>query len=87
MLKYKYVTVSRLKTKTVQTQDDPKLDSYVKLQPRLIIHLTKTPDFNKIYDDFEAVFQKVVEDHQEDANETIANAPPAEVVADENQKD
>ena len=65
LIKYKYVTITRLKTKTVQVHDD-ETDKYAKLQPRLIVHLKKTPEFDSIYDDFEAVFKKVAEEHEED---------------------
>ena len=51
LIKYKYVTITRMKTKTVQVPDDEKHNA--KLQPRLIVHLTKTPEFDSIYDDFE----------------------------------
>ena len=71
LLKYKYVTVSRLKTKTVQIhEEDDTSANYSRLQPRLIIHLTKTKEFDKIFDEFEAVFQKVVDDHQAEADAT-----------------
>ena len=65
LIKYKYVTVTRMKTKTVQIPDDEQ-EKYAKLQPRLIVHLTKTPEFDSIYDDFESVFKKVAEEHEED---------------------
>jgi len=72
LLKYKYVTLARLKTKTVQIYDEEDGnrkhhdDHTAKLQPRLIVHLTKTKDFDDIYDDFEAKFKKMLEEHQED---------------------
>ena len=63
--KYKYVTLTRLKTKTHQTKirkDDSKagtsssaadddIDSNrIILQPKLVVHLSKTPEFDAIYD-------------------------------------
>ena len=64
LMKYNYVEMSRLKTKTVQAtkQDDTK----VVLQPRLVIHLTKSDKFDSIYDDFEKVFKKVEEENKEE---------------------
>ena len=38
--------------------------------------MTKTPEFDSIYDDFEAVFKKVAEEHEEDI--AIAQTDPAE---------
>ena len=75
LIKYKYVTVTRIKTKTVQVPDDEKQKN-AKLQPRLVVHLTKTAEFDSIYDDFEAVFKKVAEEHEEDI--AIAQTDPAE---------
>ena len=55
LLKYKYVTLTRLKTKTHQTilkRDDAKNgkdedpDNRVILQPKLVVHLSKTVDFD-----------------------------------------
>ena len=64
LMKYNYVEMTRLKTKTVQAtkQDDPK----VVLQPRLVIHLAKSAQFDSIYDDFEKVFKKVEEENKEE---------------------
>ena len=62
LMKYKYVTMERLKTKTVQAMDGPKTfgkeashdaDLRVVLQPRLVVHLKKTPEFDSIFDEFE----------------------------------
>ena len=71
-MKYKYVTMERLKTKTVQAMDGPRTfgkevpndysDHKVILQPRLVIHLKKTPEFDSIFDDFEAAFNKEMEE-------------------------
>ena len=36
------------------------------MQPKLVVHLQKTPDFDSIYDDFEAIFKKVQEEHADD---------------------
>ena len=36
------------------------------LQPKLVVHLRKTAEFDSIYDDFEAIFKKVQEGHEED---------------------
>ena len=64
LMKYNYVEMTRLKTKTVQaTKQD---DSKVVLQPRLVIHLTKSSQFDSIYDDFEKVFEKVKEENKEE---------------------
>ena len=69
-----------MKTKTVQIHDDDDNSAnYSRLQPRLIIHLTKTKEFDTIYDEFEAVFQKVVDDHQADADK---NAEANHVTSD-----
>ena len=89
LLKYKYVTLSRLKTKTHQTilkrddekkpsKDDNDADNRVILQPKLVVHLTKTPDFDSIYDDFEAAFKKIQEEHAEDISEIEKSAVKAE---------
>ena len=86
LMKYKYVTLSRLKTKTHQTILRPEkieksgagqpqqkqqpaeaeIDPRVILQPKLVVHLRKTAEFDSIYDDFEAIFKKVEEEHSED---------------------
>ena len=67
LMKYKYVTLSRLKTKTVQIyEEEEKSDPYAKLQPRLIAHLTKTKEFDTIYEDFEGGFKKMLEEHKDD---------------------
>ena len=34
-------------------------DPRVILQPKLVVHLKKTAEFDSIYDDFEAIFKKV----------------------------
>lgn len=87
LLKYKYVTLSRLKTKTHQTylkRDDAKnakdddFDSRVILQPKLVVHLTKTPEFDSIYDDFESAFKKIQEEHAEDIHDIDQSAVKAE---------
>ena len=65
LMKYKYVEMSRLKTKTVQaTKDDE--DARVVLQPRLVIHLRKSKDFDSIYDEFESVYNKAAEEHKDE---------------------
>jgi len=84
LLKYKYVSLSRLKTKTHQTwykkeNDAPRgkdakskaamddADSRIILQPKLVMHLKKSADFDKIYDDFEALHKKnFEEEHKEE---------------------
>uniref|UniRef100_A0A7S3II50 DNA/RNA-binding protein Alba-like domain-containing protein n=1 Tax=Strombidium inclinatum TaxID=197538 RepID=A0A7S3II50_9SPIT len=75
LIKYGYVTLTRLKTKTVQAMDDPakkdessrKADPRVVLQPRLVIHLTKTAEFDEIFHDFETMFKTEEEQqHPED---------------------
>ena len=80
-----YVTLTRLKTKTVQVvdiEDESKtLNPHAKLQPRLIIHLTKTAEFDSIYDDFEAKFKKMLEEHSEDIKEAENAAEGDEVAA------
>ena len=61
------MTLARLKTKTVQTMEDPKDDGRrVVLQPRLIVHLQKTPEFSAIFDDFEKAFAEAAEEHKDD---------------------
>jgi len=80
-MKYKYVSLERLKTKTHQTwfkrDEDAKrgkearamddADSRIILQPKLVMHLQKTPDFDKIYDEFEALYsKKFEEEHKEE---------------------
>ena len=91
LLKYKYVTLARLKTKTHQTilkKDDIKnpkdedFDNRVILQPKLVVHLTKTADFDSIYDTFELAFKKMKEEHAEDIQEIEKSAIKA--VAEEN---
>jgi len=85
LMKYKYVVMTRLKTKTHQTVEakeggsgkeasktnfakhlDEDADPRIILQPKLVIHLQKTPEFDSIYDDFEAVYKKVAEEHEEE---------------------
>ena len=48
------------------------------MQPKLVVHLQKTPDFDSIYDDFEAIFKKVQEEHADDINaiENISEKDP-----------
>ena len=58
-----------MKTKTVQIYGEEERknnDEHTRLQPRLIVHLTKTKEFDDIYDDFETKFNKMVEEHKED---------------------
>ena len=80
-MKYKYVVMSRLKTKTVQAIDNPKAsgkeashdaDSRVVLQPRLVVHLEKTPEFDAIFDEFESVFNKEIEAHKDELDNATA---------------
>ena len=80
-MKYGYVTMSRLKTKTVQAMDVPKsagkepshdADHRVVLQPRLVVHLKKTPEFDSIFDKFEAVFNKEIEAHKDELDGAVA---------------
>ena len=93
LMKYKYVTMARLKTKTVQTRtdignnfagkdaDDYDADPRIILQPKLVVHLKKTPEFDTIYDDFEAIYKKVAEEHKDEIEIHDANVkedPPAE---------
>ena len=85
LMKYKYVTLARLKTKTVQTRtdignnfagkdaDDYDADPRIILQPKLVVHLKKTPDFDAIYDDFEAIYQKVAAEHKDEIEIHDAN--------------
>lgn len=77
LMKYKYVTLSRIKTKTVQTLEveekkEGDVDHFTRLQPRLVMHLTKTKEFDSIYDDFESQFKKMVEEHKEDIEDSEA---------------
>lgn len=95
LLKYKYVTLSRLKTKTHQTMlrpdDDKKKskddedESRIILQPKLVVHLTKTPEFDSIYDDFESAFKKIQEEHAEDISEIEKSAVKAEAEENPNE--
>lgn len=55
-------------------------DSRVVLQPKLVIHLHKTPEFDSIFDDFDAVFKKVSAEHGEEIAE-------GEKIAMENEKE
>ena len=80
LMKYKYVTMERLKTKTVQAMDAPKAggkdasndaDPRVVLQPRLVVHLKKTSEFNSIFDEFEAVFNKEIEAVKDEIDATV----------------
>ena len=85
LMKYKYVTLARLKTKTVQTRtdignnfagkdaDDYDADPRIILQPKLVVHLKKTSDFDAIYDDFEAIYQKVAAEHKDEIEIHDAN--------------
>ena len=82
LMKYKYVTMSRIKTKTVQTieheqKKEGDIDHFTRLQPRLVIHLAKTSEFDSIYDDFESQFKKMVEEHQDDIAESEAPGQPS----------
>ena len=77
LMKYNYCTMTRLKTKTVQSFDDGEKDKRVVLQPRLVIHLQKTAEFDKVYDDFDSVFKKVQEEHKDDID--ADNAEEVEV--------
>ena len=65
MIKYKYCTETRLKTKTVQTIHRGDDMTSLRLQPKLVIHLRKTDDFDTVYDEFEAKFKKIIEEQQE----------------------
>ena len=83
LLKYKYVTLSRLKTKTVQIYDDEERkgndDPMARLQPRLIAHLTKTKEFDDIYDDFEFKFKKMLEENKEEIDKTQQEIEPEDL--------
>ena len=89
LLKYKYVTISRLKTKThqkvVKKDDEDDADSRIILQPKLVVHLAKTPEFDSIYDDFEQAFKKIQEEHAEDINVIESSAAKAEKDDKENK--
>jgi len=96
LLKYKYVTLTRLKTKTHQTilkRDDAKNgkdedpDNRVILQPKLVVHLSKTVDFDSIYDNFESAFKKMKEEHAEDIQEIEKSAIKAVAEAEEVEVD
>ena len=103
LMKYKYVTMARLKTKThqvVKKKDvvtnargqeakyskvyqnaEEDADSRIVLQPKLVIHLKKTPEFDQIYDEFEALYQKMAEEHAEEiamGDKEAASAEEAE---------
>ena len=83
LLKYKYVDITRLKTKTVQALDDIQEkgakgkkkgdgelpEKRVVLQPRLVVHLKKTPQFDEIFDNFEKIMKKAEEEHAEELAE------------------
>jgi hypothetical protein len=43
----------------------------VVLQPRLVVHLKKTPDFDSIFDQFETAFNKEMEDQKRKAKENL----------------
>ena len=64
--KYGYVTLSRMKTKTVQIVEEEQRNHNARLQPRLVVHLTKTADFESIYGSFESQFNKMLDEHKED---------------------
>ena len=89
LLKYKYVTISRLKTKThqkvVKIDDEDDANSRIILQPKLVVHLTKTSEFDSIYDDFEQAFKKIQEEHAEDINVIDSSATKAEKDDKENK--
>ena len=71
LMKYKYVTLARLKTKTVQILEDAEGHHHeaARLQPRLIAHLTKTAEFDSIYDEFEIKFKTMMEENKEQLEE------------------
>ena len=82
LIKHKYVEITRLKTKTVQAMDevpekggrykkkqDADPDLRVVLQPRLVVHLKKTPQFDESYENFEKILKNVEEEHAEDLAE------------------
>jgi hypothetical protein len=48
LTRMKYVYVSRIKTGSIQGRDGTKV-------VKLIVHLTKTPEFQEMYDDFEVI--------------------------------
>ena len=81
LMKHKYVTMTRLKTKTVQTlqteEKEGDIDKFTRLQPRLVVHLTKTAEFDSIYDDFENRFKQMVEAHDKDIAESEAPVQPS----------
>lgn len=73
LMKYKYVTLSRIKTKTVQTIEEESKrgpEHMTRLQPRLVLHLTKTQEFDSIYEDFENKYKKMVEEHKDDIEDS-----------------
>ena len=75
--KYKYVEMTRLKTKTVQANYSKENDSKVVLQPRLVIHLKKSKEFDSIFDDFESVFKKASEEHKDEIEKIESTAASA----------
>ena len=101
LLKYKYVTMTRLKTKTHQTKirkDDPKQSSSLPadedmdynriiLQPKLVVHLSKTPEFDTIYDGFEQAYKKMKEEHADDIQEIEKSAIKASAAGELQDQD
>ena len=77
LMKYGYVEMTRLKTKTVQATKEE--DARVVLQPRLVIHLKKSKEFDSIFDDFENVFKKVTEEHKDEIELGESAAAEAEI--------
>ena len=65
LTKYGYCTLTRIKTKTHQakTAED---DARVILRPKLVVHLSKTPEFDQIQHDFEEKMTKAQEEAKED---------------------
>ena len=62
---------------------DDDIDNRVILQPKLVVHLSKTAEFDSIYDNFESAFKKMKEEHAEDIQE-IENSAIKAVAEEKN---
>ena len=62
LTKYKYVVVTRLKTKTLHGREEK--------MGKLIVHLKKAPDFDEIYKQFEAERAEKAEKRNQEASKT-----------------
>jgi Ran GTPase-activating protein (RanGAP) involved in mRNA processing and transport len=83
LVKYKYCTITRMKTKTLHSRDDTKVG-------KLIIQLTKGPDFEDVYKEFEEIrkerneaFQKKKENSKDGEEDSEEEKEPTKVTTPE----